>query len=87
MIISNNPDEAYGLIANESAGKITRCSTAGTITNTAAARIAGIVGYSYLGFTYGTTQEYRKLSDCFSNVTFNNQAVVSVTAPTRKSVV
>ena len=82
MIISNSSTEAYGLIANESAGKITRCSTAGTVTNTVAARIAGIVGYSYLGFTYGTTKEFGKLSDCFSNVTLNNQAEPSVITPT-----
>ncbi|HWQ40464.1 MAG TPA: Ig-like domain-containing protein [Desulfosporosinus sp.] len=73
----------YGLIANESAGTISRCSTTGTVTNNVVCQVAGIAGYSTLkkkvdGKTVTLTG---KLMNCFSNVVFNNQAVWEGSAP------
>ncbi|MBI6871875.1 cell surface protein [Clostridium aciditolerans] len=56
----------YGLIANRSEGKITRCSTTGTIeTTTGILGVAGIVGDSSLNI-------YGDISDCYSNITFKS---------------
>ncbi len=70
VISSNNTNNAYGLIANESGGEITRCSATGTITNNNFAIIGGIAGYSI----QQSTNTNGKITNCYSNTVFNNQA-------------
>ena len=66
---------SYGLIANVSAGIITRCSTTGTIKNTGSGMsIAGIVGTSYYKDSETNTYLKGSIDNCYSNLTFDNES-------------
>lgn len=87
IIASRTSSYYYGLIANESAGIITRCFTTGTIQNTINGMfIAGIVGTSSVRFVINGKPTYikGKVADCYSNVIFDNKGDSS--SPTRAGI-
>lgn len=77
----------YGLIANEADGTVVRCSVTGKIQSNAKRSsskgpfIGGIIGNGSMYFSDTGTYVNGQISDCLSNVTFDNESQSSTAMP------
>lgn len=72
----------YGLIANESLGVISQCSSTGTLENIVPVEDIPIGGIC--GTNDPDLKKHGEVKDCYSNVTFDNKATSSI--PTRAGI-
>lgn len=75
-------ERPYGLIANECAGTISRCSSTGTVMVNVPCSVGGIAGYNFLHKQIAGEVSILKgkIEDCYSNVIYNNQVDSTATS-------